>query len=173
MSSKGVRWWLLAEGKNDERFALELAARLGLNDRPVSVSITPSGAGSAWVRRQYPGMVRTTVRKRAGERVVLIVMVDGDNLGFARRKRELDQTLADSGGALRTATEPVIVLVPTWSVETWLVIPPATLETVTFKNKLRDPLPAHYAQAVTRLVSPSPTDLPSIRDGSTELSRLP
>ena len=103
----------------------------------------------------------------------MIVMVDGDNLGFVRRKRELDEALATAGEALRTADEPVIVLVPTWSVETWLIVPPATLETVTFKDQLRDPLPSHYAQAVTRLVSPSRTDLPSIQDGSTELSRLP
>ncbi len=169
-----VRWWLLAEDKQHERFALALAPRLRLKDRPIQVFVAPSGrgAGSAWVRQNYARLARTTVRKRPGERVALIVMVDGDNVGVQRRKGELDAALRDASEPSRSAHEPIVILVPTWSIETWLLMPPASTELQSFKEQLREPTHAHLEQAVTRLLQPSIDELASLRDGHGELRRI-
>jgi hypothetical protein len=49
------------------------------------------------------------------------VVIDGDNLGVANRKRELDEERLAQGLVARSSTEPVAIFVPTWSIETWLV----------------------------------------------------
>jgi len=93
MSRKGIRWWLLCEDKTHERFAYSVARTLGLNDRPIDVRLCERGAGSASVIRAYAHLVRTTVRKRPGERLAILVLVDGDNVGVQARHEKLDQAL--------------------------------------------------------------------------------
>jgi len=48
------------------------------------------------------------------------VAIDGDNKGVSVRKLELDRELVNAGVEARTPSEPIAVLVPTWSIETWL-----------------------------------------------------
>jgi hypothetical protein len=168
-----TRWWLLAEDKHHESLALRLADKLGLVG-PISVSVAPGGVGaaSAWVVRQYAKHVRNIIRKRPSERVALLVLIDGDNQGVVRRKLELDTALREAGEQPRAKDEPIVFLVPTWSIETWLITPPAQTESETVKPLLREPTRAHFQQAVARLVSNGAGELPSLIDGSAELRRI-
>jgi hypothetical protein len=173
----GIRWWLLAEDDRQERFALKLAPRLGLKDRPLDVQKAPDGRGAAseWVRRRYADVAKGTVRKRPSERVVLVVMIDGDNVGVSARLKMLDEALVASGQDPRGTLEPIVILVPTWSIETWLVGRLNGLsERESYKEKLRTPTATNFLQAVDRLVNLDTSEpLAALRAAHDELSRLP
>lgn len=176
MSQGQRRWWLLAEDQEHERFALTLARRMGFKDRPIKVYRSPDGLGaaSAWVRKQYPNLARTTVRQRPKESVVLLVMVDGDNEGVVRRKQQLDEALRSIGEPARGSGEPIVVLVPTWEIETWLVGRVDGLtETRSLKARLPSPCAEDFEQAAARvLFADDEEPLPSIRDAWSELERV-
>lgn len=172
----GARWWLLAEDPRHERLALFVARALGLNDQPVKSWRAPSGQGSAaaWVLKQYAQRVRETTRKRPGERVALLVMIDGDNLGCSRRKQQFDESLGERREPLRAEQEPIVLLIPTWSVETWLL--GVSDESVSFKERLRpgEESPAMFQAIAARLRERRLEDVAaSLRDARTELDRLP
>ncbi|MDP2276331.1 MAG: hypothetical protein Q8K32_36665 [Archangium sp.] len=172
-----MRWWLLGEDPGHERLALELARSIGLNKRPVNVTIAPSGEGaaSAFVLKRYAREVRATTRRRPGERVAILVMIDGDNLGLSRRKQQLDEALREAGEPTRAADEPVVILVPTWSIETWLLPQSAEVtEAVDLKPQMRDPQTKHFEEAARRIVRPDDDEpLASVRDATREVARLP
>lgn len=100
-------------------------------------------------------------------------MIDGDNMGVAQRKRSLDESLVKSGQSIRADNEPVVVLVPTWSIETWLL--GKQDESVSFKNDLRrgdevdEQFKAVAARLKARQVDGSPT---SLQDACIELNRI-
>lgn len=50
----------------------------------------------------------------------MIVVVDGDNDGVQRRRDLLADACQAAKIEDRSAAEPVVVLVPTWNIETWL-----------------------------------------------------
>jgi hypothetical protein len=166
---------LLGEDQNHERFALGLMRRLGFNSQPVKVFLSPSGRGaaSAWVTAQYADVLRRTVRIRPGERVALVVMIDGDRVGVRQRKHELAEALRMRHFPARSETEPLAVLVPTWSIETWLIgLRDDLNETTPLKEYLRDPTREHFAQAIERIVVPLDEEpLHSLSDGHNEVRR--
>lgn len=176
MTSGGVRWWLLGEDKLHERLGLELMRELGFKRQPVKVFISPSGRGAAsgWVLSQYASVARNTVRRRRGERVVLLVLIDGDNEGTRVRKAQLERALAERGEEPRSAVEPIVVLTPTWSIETWLVgFPPDLSENISFKDRVRTPSANDFSQAVVRALRPAENEpLASVRDAHEELERV-
>jgi len=51
----------------------------------------------------------------------LIAARDGDNIGFLSRKGDLDRALGEAGLDRRDRDELIVTLVPTWSIETWLL----------------------------------------------------
>lgn len=173
----GIRWWLLGEDPEHERFALELARRLGLNKRPVNVVIAPAGAGaaSAFVLKRYAHEVRVTIRRRPGERVAIIVMIDGDNVGLQKRKEQLEESLREAGEMTRQHEEPIVILVPTWSVETWLLPrSPDVVESMDMKPRMRSPQLEHFEGAARRVVTPDGDEpLVSLKDASHEVKRIP
>jgi hypothetical protein len=79
------------------------------------------GSGSQYVREQFPKPVaacRGTLGRRTG--CLLIVITDADNLSTNAREKTLHTQLAVSAAAAITPTEPIIILVPKWQVETWI-----------------------------------------------------
>lgn len=149
----GTRWWLLAEDPRHERLALHVARALKLNDQPVKVWRAPSGAGSAsaWVIKRFAERLCQTTRKRPKEQVALLVMLDGDNEGVLQRKRQLDEALIQAGQVPRQDGEPVALLIPTWSVETWLL--DVSDESTSVKQRLRsgEETAAMFERVATRL----------------------
>jgi len=51
----------------------------------------------------------------------LIAVRDGDNIGLLSRKADLDRALGEAGLNRRETSELIVNLVPTWSIETWLL----------------------------------------------------
>lgn len=105
---------------------------------------------------------------------MLLVMIDGDNEGVERRKRLLDEMLRTHGEPLRGPVEPILVLVPTWSIETWLAGRMDGLtESASMKLQVRAPTAADFEQAVRRVTTLAANEpLPSVRDASSELRRI-
>jgi len=79
------------------------------------------GRGSAeqFVRDRFPREL-TESRSRGGERVFLVVMVDGDAGGVRARKASLWKACTEQGVPPPRDSDNVLVCVPTWNIETWL-----------------------------------------------------
>jgi hypothetical protein len=177
MSSVQTRWWLLCEDTRHERFALELMASLHFPTRLVKVFRAPSGQGAAdnWVVHQFPGVCKATTRRRPKERVALVVMVDGDKYGVTRRLQALNDVLQQAGQPVREENEPIVILVPTWSIETWFLGPePGLTEAKSLKEHVPQVSRAQLQSAAQRVLRLAPDEpLPSLRAAAAELRRLP
>ena len=118
------RGTVLSEDPRTERFFRELLGRLGFNKNKLRYRTAPKGRGDAkaWIRAesQYPTEV-TVLRRRRGQNVFLITILDGDNTNPTTRKAELDHSLTVHGLRVREDGERIAIPVPTWSIETWLL----------------------------------------------------
>lgn len=120
MPQPGVRWVLVCEDRKTETFARGVLEPI-FGKRPQVVPL-PNGRGSGaqWVVARYAKEMRKIRSTRPNENVALVVLVDGNSVGMAVRMRELaDRLRADSQAPLSDG-DRVAVLVPTWSIETWL-----------------------------------------------------
>ena len=110
---------LLCEDSQHEAFVLRfLKRRRLLTDRPRVVKC-PGGSAEQFVRETYPIELKALRRRHA--KSALIVVIDGDKEGVQRRRDQLAAACRDAGIEDRRAdTESVVVLVPTWNIETWL-----------------------------------------------------
>jgi len=83
----------------------------------------PAGRGSAsqYVRERFPEQVKAC-RGSLGRRAscLLIVLTDADNLTVAERERTLQDELIEADQAAVEQSEPIVVLIPKWQVETWI-----------------------------------------------------
>jgi hypothetical protein len=111
---------IVSEDRRAERFLRRLCERQHV--RVADTRTAPSGDGSAaeWVRQQFAGLVTWRRSRNYQQHLGLLVHLDGDNVGFAARKAELAERLADEALAALEPDEPVAVFAPTWSIETWL-----------------------------------------------------
>lgn len=80
---------------------------------------TNEGAADSFVLRHYEHLVRLT-RRYSRENVALVVVIDGDRIGLAKRLALLDEQLRRAGCEPRGPDERIAVLVPTRHVETWI-----------------------------------------------------
>ena len=119
--NRRIRWQLICEDREHERFFYQLlVSRFGT--RP-DVRIAPRGEGNAsvWVLRQYAIQVREYIRRRPRENIALIVVVDGDQEGLRGRMDSAAAALSERGEEPRKIGEPIAICVPTWSIETWFL----------------------------------------------------
>ena len=121
METEG-RWrlTLLCEDRRTERFIRGLCDQFG-NYR-VDVIPVPGGRGDAarLVLRNCVDEVRK-LRSRNYQRFLgLLIVIDGDGVGWKGRLNEIDAELQAAGVAPRADAEPIAVFSPTWSIETWL-----------------------------------------------------
>jgi hypothetical protein len=172
--SKGIRVRVWCEDSEHEAFARCLLADVfGIERRAIDVNKAPDGEGAAsnWVVRRYQEEVLPTYR-RARHQVGLgfLVLVDGDNVGF---KARLEKLKADE----RAPDDRVVLLAPTWSVETWVLWLDG--EPVKEGESTKDRLsPAEFRTrlkgAIARWKTPSQREeLPSLANARIELKRLP
>lgn len=73
-----------------------------------------------FVREHFPEQLEEHRRRRNRVSVALIVMVDGDDRGVDQRIAGLDDACRQRNIPSREPSENVLVLVPTWRIETWL-----------------------------------------------------
>jgi hypothetical protein len=79
------------------------------------------GSGAQYVRVHFPKQV-TICRGILGRRTgcLLIVITDADDHSVRERERTLQHELTQSHHDSVTATEPIVILIPKWQVETWI-----------------------------------------------------
>lgn len=108
---------LLCEDAQHEAFVRRFLRRRGLATRHLRVEKCPGGSAEQFVRKRYP--IELAAMRTLSAKSVLIVVIDGDAEGVQRRRGALAAACREAGIADRTAAESVVVLVPTWNVETW------------------------------------------------------
>src|SRR5438477_1878846 len=114
---------ILAEDKEHEILVKRYLQRAGHNDRSIRPVALPGSrqGGSQHVREQFPKQVkecRGTLGRRAS--CLLIVITDADNLTTLQRERTLEDELDQAGHGQIVPTEPIVILIPKWQVETWI-----------------------------------------------------
>jgi hypothetical protein len=119
----GAHKWridLLCEDRRTESFVSRLCKRHGI--RLMSVHRPDAGKGSAenWVVRQVPLLVKALRSVNYQGARGLWVVVDADKLGASGRTQELEAQLKDKAVELPPVADRVALLIPAWSIETWL-----------------------------------------------------
>ena len=117
-----VQYVLVCEDQQHEVFGLRFIKRMGLvtDNRQVRVerSLAGIGAGDQFTRDTY------VTELEAGRKIhidrTLLVLVDGDNYGFQKRLRQMDEACRQRGVEPRSSADQVAIFVPTWNIETWI-----------------------------------------------------
>ena len=106
---------LVGEDQAHREFLEGVCANLGW--RVSQRHFAPKGKGDAsdWVLGQLPERLQELQYPGLG----LVVAVDGDNKGRAKRLNQITQKCADHDLPPLGSTIPVAILVPTWSIDTW------------------------------------------------------
>lgn len=119
---RNVQIVLLCEDTQHETFVRRFLEEAGWSTRRLRVEKAPGGRGSAeqFVRVQFPRELREYRRRRGAVAQALIVILDGDKKGAQRRHAELDEACQANQMDIRQLDERVLVLVPTWNIETWI-----------------------------------------------------
>ncbi|MCB9795552.1 MAG: hypothetical protein H6741_22850 [Alphaproteobacteria bacterium] len=184
-----LRGVILVEDQRTERFVRALLRAQGHEPRNFRFEKPPnsrSGSAEDWVRKHFPGEVRVLRSKNFQTNLWLVAVRDGDADGVTRRKRQMDEALEGEGLSPRDTGERICLLVPTWSVETWLL---NLLGQEGLDEHQRSPDGREWKHVFQSLEGRSergalrraaeafcdgPTDawLPSLIDGHEELSRL-
>lgn len=113
------RVMLLGEDVAHRQFLQALCAKL--NWRVVDEAFAPRGGGAAsgWVIRQFPQ--RLAELRDGYKGLGLVVAIDGDNVGRSGRIEALRKACDEANTGPRLDRDPVALLVPTWSIDTWLL----------------------------------------------------
>lgn len=113
----------MSEDNRTERFLRYVLKGRGCNWRRLRFETAPAGTGAAdaWVCQRYVESMRLLRRKRDQSGLGLLTAIDGDSAGLSARKQQLDQALESGGLDPRLPDERVAVMVPCWSIETWLL----------------------------------------------------
>jgi hypothetical protein len=119
-SHEALRITLLCEDRMQEQFLTAICEEHGWQVIDRHVAPAGLGAGSQWVRKQFPERVLYHRRWRRENRA-LLVAIDGDNVGLAGRCEECNAELTKQGKPGRAEDEAIALLVPTWSIETWIL----------------------------------------------------
>ena len=82
------------------------------------VAKCPGGSAEQFVRERCPLELQALRQRHAS--TVLIVVIDGDSEGVQRRRDSLAAACRAANVEDRTAADPVVIIVPTWNIETWL-----------------------------------------------------
>lgn len=178
MASERVRVEVWCEDLEHRDFANRLLEEVfGLKPRAIRTNTAPRGSGDAkaWVLSQYQRDVLRLCRvKRKQQRLGFLVIADGDNAGFRGRLRTFNPDARDPD-------DRIALLVPTWSIETWVLWltdgAPRITESVSLKHRLP---PTDFRTCLRKAVAawrtPKPGEeqaVPSLDHARGELLRLP
>ena len=122
MKSQRRRLHVLCEDELHQRFVECLADRWHIGPRQRQITASPKAKGSAsqYVLDNYVDAVKRWRADSHDTNVGLLVVIDGDNEGSDRRRRELALRLKDAKMAPIAVSDPVAIVVPTWHIETWI-----------------------------------------------------
>jgi hypothetical protein len=118
MAKREVSLVLLCEDTRHASCVRRFLVKVGYADRKIRAVPLTQGRGSAEqaVRESFAHELAACRRRRSmGHQAALVVVTDGDNQGVAGRLQQLGAV------APRVPADPVAILVPTWSIETWIL----------------------------------------------------
>lgn len=123
MGKPKVQLVILCEDREQERLVRRLWEHHPHAGRIIRVEIAPAGRGSGaqWVASHYAAQARAYRSQANHLNNGLVVVIDGDNLGVDGRQQQLQEALRADQQPERTKEERIAILVPTWSIETWLL----------------------------------------------------
>lgn len=174
---------LLVEDINQENLLRRYLQQLGHGNRNMRPQRLPKGQGSGeqFVRERYASEVRAIRSQLTRTKACLIAMIDADAGSVDDRRQQLGRALQDAEEASRSASEPILNLVPKRNVETWILC--LNSEMVDEVNDYRHDSRVsseRIKQAAstlfswTRINSTIPAAcVPSLRDCLSEFERLP
>ena len=113
---------VLAEDLRSARLVQQTLARSG-RYKNVRLKISPRADGSAeqWVRQQFPAELRDYRSARARRTGALVVHTDADGGTVDDRLNALHAACVECDTAVVDADDLVALLIPKWSVETWVL----------------------------------------------------
>ena len=122
MKSRRHRLHVLCEDDLHQRFVERLADRWDIGPRQRRIHPAPRAEGSAaqYVLAHYVGAVKQWRAESHDANVGLLVVIDGDAEGVAKRRQELAQKPRDAKVDPIGPSDRVAIVVPTWHVETWI-----------------------------------------------------
>ena len=146
---------ILAEDKEHENLVKRYLQRAGHNDRGIRTVALPGNrqSGSQYVREQFPRQVkecRGTLGRRAS--CLLIVITDADNLTLVDRERTLHDELKQTTHEPIGPSEPIVVLIPKWQVETWVKCALGQIVSEDDRNSDRPPVDADEIKQAARTI---------------------
>jgi hypothetical protein len=146
---------ILAEDQEHEILVKRYLQRSGHNERSVRPVALPGSrqSGSQHVREQFPKQVkecRGTLGRRAS--CLLIVITDADNLSTMQREQTLHAELERMGVAHLSHTEPIVILIPKWQVETWIKCALGQVMSENDKDSDRPPVNAEQIKLAARTI---------------------
>ena len=175
---RNVQIVLLCEDTQHETFARRFLERMGWSTRRLRVERAPGGRGSAeqFIRVRFPKELEAYRRQQLAQ--ALIVILDGDNQGVQRRQAQLHEACQLNQMEFSRHDEHVLVLVPTWNIETWITYLDGQTVDEARRNSPRLPRPRACQPHVETLATmcqarmlrpPAP---PSLEAACTEYARL-
>lgn len=111
---------LLGEDRAHLDFLRELSTRQGWQVLFEHIAPKGRGAASGWVVGQFPDRLQEIAGGRY-KGLGLLVAIDGDNVGRVGRLQMLALASVARNIPQQSPEDPVALLVPTWSIDTWLV----------------------------------------------------
>lgn len=169
------RLHVLCEDQAQRSFVIRVCDKL---DVRTYIEVAPSGRGSAvqWVKARVRDFVKRQRSKAFQSNRTSLVVVDGDNLGLSARKLEILALIEPE----RAADEQISVMVPTWSIETWLMAlcgQPDVVEDKSYKDDSRFKALARQgvvtsAKAAANWRGDEVELVPSLQDGYDEGVRI-
>lgn len=109
---------LLGEDVAHRQFLRRICEKLGWKIVDEAFSPRGHGAASGWVIQQLPERLNEI---RASPGLGLLVALDGDNVGRAGRQAALHRACEALNVGPVQDKDAVAVLVPTWSLDTWIL----------------------------------------------------
>lgn len=140
---KGVRIVIVVEDESLERFSRDALLQLGFSRNELRVTPYHAGRGSAkdWVDKQYPIEVRAMRSKAYQKGLRLVIGTDADEGTVTRRANRLAATLEKAGLPPRDRNERIVLWIPKWNVETWILYFAGDVrdEDNNYKNEVKKP----------------------------------
>ncbi len=123
MSKKrGIRIVIVVEDSMLDQFCRAALLELGFHKREIRVEMAPRGKGSGkqWVNDRYAIEVQV-IRQKSDQQLAVLVGSDVDELTYAVRMKQLEDSLRSCRVSPREIGERVACWLPKWSIETWLL----------------------------------------------------
>ena len=169
---------VLCEDDLHKRFLMRWLAHRNIQLVDAEVAPSSKGSGSAYVKNRFQLFVKKAKQKANQAGLGFIVVLDGDNVGFAAQKLDLEKRIDTDETLKSTFERRIAALIPTWSIDTWVLaicgseIIEITKTTDQTKRSIDDEKVRQAALNFDSYRRVLPAHLPAMVDAQLELRKL-